>query len=87
MAVTVPVMALQLSITACYLYHVFSAMYPGTFDLLLGVSTAAGVYLQALCVAAVLTVCLGVACAQPFAPGQGFLPSGRIQAQTLSALC
>ena len=33
--------------------------------------------LQALCVAAVFAVCLGVACAQPFAPGQGFLPSGR----------
>ena len=33
--------------------------------------------LQAFCVAAVLAVCLGVACAQPFAPGQGFLPSGR----------
>ena len=32
--------------------------------------------LQALCLAAVLAVCLGVATAQPFAPGQGFLPSG-----------
>ena len=35
-------------------------------------------YVQVVCVAAVLAVCLGVACAQPFAPGQGFLPSGML---------
>ncbi|DBB03426.1 hypothetical protein WJX82_005723 [Trebouxia sp. C0006] len=35
--------------------------------------------LKALCLAAVLAVCLGVATAQPFAPGQGFLPSGNLR--------